>query len=65
MIEAPRFAYAPLGAGELLGRLVFYCDTNGDGISERIGEVALLGCNAVERVSTSKNFFERIFFNKQ
>ena len=34
VIEAPRFAYAPVQAGEIVGRVVFLCDRNGDGIRD-------------------------------
>ena len=56
-VEADRFAYAPISAGEILGKAVFYCDTDGDGIKERLGEVVLVSCNAVERYAPKKGFW--------
>ena len=41
IVEAPRFLYAPVKAGDAVGRLVFLCDLNGDGNAEPIGEVPL------------------------
>lgn len=46
-VEAPRFAYAPISAGEPLGTAVFFCDTDGDGAEERLGELPLIACNTV------------------
>jgi D-alanyl-D-alanine carboxypeptidase/D-alanyl-D-alanine carboxypeptidase (penicillin-binding protein 5/6) len=40
-VELPRFCYAPLTANEAVGRVVFHCDTDGDGTPEVIGTVAL------------------------
>ncbi len=41
IVEAPRFLYAPVKAGDEVGRLVFQCDLNGDGRAETIGAVPL------------------------
>ena len=57
-VEAARFAYAPIAAGEILGKVVFSCDTDGDGIKECLGEVSLVSCNAVERKTTKKSFWK-------
>lgn len=57
-IEAARFSYAPIAAGEILGKVVFYCDTDGDGIKECLGEVSLVSCNAFERKTTKKGFWK-------
>lgn len=56
-VEADRFAYAPVRAGEILGKAVFRCDTDGDGTEEILGEVALVSCNAAERYVPKKGFW--------
>jgi len=56
-VEAHRFAYAPVRAGENLGKAVFYCDTDGDGTKEVLGEVALVSCNSAERYVPKKGFW--------
>lgn len=56
-IEAPRFAYAPISAGEPLGTAVFFCDTDGDGTEERIGELQLIACNTVTKLP-KKGFWQ-------
>ncbi|MBQ2735434.1 MAG: D-alanyl-D-alanine carboxypeptidase, partial [Clostridia bacterium] len=35
-VELPRFVYAPMRNGEPVGRVVFRCDVNGDGIKETV-----------------------------
>ena len=57
-VELPRFAYAAIGAGELMGRVVFFCDTDRDGKAEQIGEVALYSCHAVEQTPRKKSFWQ-------
>ena len=56
-VEARHFAYAPIASGEILGRAVFYCDTDGDGRTECLGEVSLVSCNAVTRKTAKKGFW--------
>ena len=45
--EAPHFLYAPVMTGENIGKAVFYCDTDGDGCEEIIGELPLIACESV------------------
>lgn len=56
-VEAAHFEYAPISAGEILGKVVFRCDTDGDGTQEIIGEVALVSCDTVERYAVKKGFW--------
>ncbi len=57
-VEAQRFVYAPVQAGDLLGCAVYTCDTDGDGIAERIAETELRACSSVERQTTKKGFWQ-------
>ena len=52
MVEAPRFLYAPLQAGECIGQVVYRADLNGDGACEIIGKVPLT--TQVESLPKSK-----------
>ena len=56
-VEAPRFAYAPVSAGEALGTAVFFCDTDGDGVEERVGELPLISCSTVTK-APKKGFWQ-------
>ncbi len=58
VIEAPRFAYAPVQNGEILGRAVFLCDTDGDGKEETVGECELIACKTVEKKQTKRTFWQ-------
>lgn len=57
VLEAPRFLYAPTKAGEIVGRALFYCDTDGDGQEEIIGELPLITCEAVVPIEKQNGFF--------
>ncbi|MBR3893770.1 MAG: D-alanyl-D-alanine carboxypeptidase [Clostridia bacterium] len=65
VVEASHFSYAPVYAGENLGVAVFYCDTNRDGIEERVAETPLLSCNTVTK-PIKKGFWQwlRALFGK-
>ena len=56
VIEAPRFLYAPTLSGEAVGRALFFCDTDGDGQEEVIGELPLIVCESVELQSDKSPF---------
>lgn len=49
VVELPRFVYAGIQKGEKLGQIVFWCDTDGDGIEEQIGSLPLCAADAVEK----------------
>ena len=58
VVELPRFLYASVGAGDVVGRVVYQSDLDGDGTLETIGEVSLVAQGAVDRIKTRKSFFE-------
>lgn len=66
VIELPRFVYAGIQKGEKLGQIVFWCDTDGDGAEERIGELPLYALHTAEK-QPKKGFWNRLlrFFGKK
>lgn len=56
-IEAPRFLYAAVESGEEIGRVVFHCDTLGNGQLQTVGEVPLYTRYAVEAKQSKKGFW--------
>ena len=70
VVELPRFFYAPITAGEPLGRVVWLADTDGDGESEVLGESPLIATSSVEQKDGGHGFllwlrrlFDRWFSN--
>ena len=59
-IEARRFEFAAISAGEELGRVIYECDLDGDGNVEQIATVALRAAYAVERTEVKKSIWRRI-----
>ncbi len=57
MVELPRFAFAPVQAGQTVGRLVF-TETATDGSSRELGSVPLYASYAVEEVVYKRTFFD-------
>lgn len=57
-VELPRFVYAPTRNGETVGRVVFYCDEDGNGTLEPIGEAPLIACYSVKRHQPKKSFWQ-------
>ena len=57
-VELPRFVYAPTRNGETVGRVVFYCDEDGSGTLEPIGEAPLIACYSVKRHQPKKSFWQ-------
>ncbi|MBR2018834.1 MAG: D-alanyl-D-alanine carboxypeptidase [Clostridia bacterium] len=57
-LELPRFVYATVRNGEILGKAVYRCDTNGDGTREIIGEVSLIACYSVKQNHPKKSFWQ-------
>ena len=49
-VELPPFEYAPIAEGTVLGRVVFRCDTDGDGTQEVVGIADLVAVDAVAKV---------------
>ena len=59
-IRAQHFEYAPVREGDELGKAVFLCDTDGDGIKEVIGESTLTACYMIEQRKVKKSFWKWI-----
>ncbi len=57
-IEAPRFTYAGVKSGEILGKVIFRCDVKGNGQPEKIGELALSARYSVEKRNAKKSFWQ-------
>jgi D-alanyl-D-alanine carboxypeptidase/D-alanyl-D-alanine carboxypeptidase (penicillin-binding protein 5/6) len=58
VLELPHFLYASVSEGEMLGRAVFLCDTNGDGSLETIGEAPLTAQSEVKRQKSNRSFWQ-------
>ena len=58
VVELPRFLYASVAEGEVLGRAIFFCDTNGDGTVERVGEAPLTAQSEVKRQKSKRSFWQ-------
>ena len=59
VVELPRFVYAEIQKDEKLGQVVFWCDTDGDGIEERIGILPLHAAETVKK-RPKKGFWNRL-----
>lgn len=59
-IEAPRFLYAKVEAGEEIGRVLFRCDIDGNGKLQTVGEIPLHTCYSIEAKQAKKGFWARI-----
>ena len=57
-VEVGRFAYAPIAEGEVMGRVIFRCDKNGDGQTETVGEIPLRSCYAVTKPTPKRSFWQ-------
>ncbi len=57
-IELPRFLYASVSEGETVGRVLFFCDTDGDGVREVLGEAPLIAQGSVERQPVKRGFWQ-------
>lgn len=58
-VQLPRFLYASVSEGDVVGALVFLCDTDGDGVREEIATVPLYAAYDVPALPTP-TVFERI-----
>ena len=59
-VRTQHFEYATVNEGDPLGKVVFLCDANGDGIKEEIGEAELTACYTVEKRKVKRNFWQWI-----
>lgn len=57
-LEVPRFLWAQINEGECVGKAVFYCDLQGNGVCERIGEVDLIAAYGVRRSQPRKSLWQ-------
>lgn len=57
-VELPRFTYAPVKAGQDLGQLVWYIETNGQ--QRCIASVPLTAEYGINAITYKKNFLERL-----
>lgn len=57
-VELPRFLYAEVAHGEVVGRVMWHCDQNGDGYAEIVAEVELCALYGVERVRVKRSFWQ-------
>ena len=57
ILECRRFEYAGVEEGALLGYAVFFSDTDGDGIEERLAKVPLYALYTVEKAECPSGFW--------
>ena len=57
-VELARFEYAPIAKGEVLGCVVYRCDSDGDGDTEIIGKINLTACYSVEKQQVKRSFWQ-------
>ena len=58
VIECRRFEFAPVPTEELLGRVLFLSDINGDSVPEPIGSVDLVALYTVEKYPVKQGFWQ-------
>lgn len=59
VVEIPRFAFAPIGRGQPVGRLVFY-EQNRNGLRSKLGEIPLSTAYEVEEITYPPTLWERL-----
>ena len=59
ILELPQFLYAPVMAGQVVGRYVYY-EVLPDGSLQLLGEVPLYAGHTVEALEYEKNLFEKL-----
>ena len=57
-VELPRFLYASLQEGEIVGRLVIRCDLDRDGVDEMVGETPLTVQSGVSRKRAKRSLWQ-------
>lgn len=57
-IEAPRFVYADVNEGDVIGRVIFLCDVEANGILQKIGETELTARYSVKKKKVKKSFWQ-------
>ena len=61
IIECPRHIFAPIKEGDICGRMLFFCDTNNDGIQETICEIPLIAKYSIEKYSPRLSLWQRFW----
>ena len=59
-VELPRFLYAPVNHGEVIGKVVFKADPNGDGLAEVVGEIPLIAAEVAEQYTPPKSIWQKL-----
>lgn len=60
VVECRRFESAPVFQGDVCGRMLFYCDADGDGVRECIAELPMVACYSVEVKPDTRTFWQKI-----
>lgn len=60
-IECPRMIYAPIGEGDVCGQMLFFCDTNNDGIKEKIADIPLIALYDVPKSTERLSLWQRFW----
>jgi D-alanyl-D-alanine carboxypeptidase/D-alanyl-D-alanine carboxypeptidase (penicillin-binding protein 5/6) len=60
-VECPHHLYASVNAGDICGRMLFLCDTNGDGVKEIIKDIPLVAQFTVEKNTMRQNVWQRFW----
>lgn len=60
-VECSHHLYASVNAGDICGRMLFLCDTNGDGVKEIIKEIPLVAQFTVEKNTVRQNVWQRFW----
>ena len=58
-VECPRHIFAPVQKGEVCGRMIFWCDSDNDGVKEIIKEIPLSAQYDVEKDSPRLTLWQR------
>lgn len=58
-IQCPRYIFAPVKEGDVCGRMLFYCDTNNDGIKETVGDVPLIAQYGIPKYPPRLTLWQR------
>ena len=60
-IECPRMIFAPIGEGDVCGQMLFFCDTNNDGIKETIADIPLIALYDVPKSTERLSLWQRFW----
>ena len=60
-VECPRYLFAPIKDGDICGRMLFFADTNSDGMKEVVGEIPLTAQYSVQKHSQKVSVWKRFW----